>query len=128
MINISQDEMTQAGFVQPNSDGNVVTQPTQTVQMPVVNSGTNISSTTVINGNDNKVNVFSSMIQDNTGGVSSIRILMLLWGCGVFIIWLLAYIVGICHGVYTIPSLPQEIVEILIGIVGIKTVQRFGEK
>ena len=101
--------------------------PVQVNQAPVVNTGTNVSPTTVVSGNDNTVNL-SSMIQDNTGGTSSIRVLMLLWGGGVFTVWATKMIVGLFHGIYVIPSIPESVVQILVGIVGIKTVQRFGEK
>lgn len=70
----------------------------------------------------------SSMFEDNSGGISSIRVLMLLWGAGVFIIWAAAWAVAIYHGIYTAPNIPPEVVTILLGVTGIKTVQRFGEK
>ena len=133
--NIQQDTMANAGFTQAPPDGGSVVQPptpfvqapVQVNQAPVVNTGTNVSPTTVVSGNDNTVNL-SSMIQDNTGGMSSIRVLMLLWGGGVFTVWATAVIVGLFHGIYVIPSIPESVVQILVGIVGIKTVQRFGEK
>ena len=103
------------------------TAPVQVNQAPVVNSGTNVSPTTVISGNENTLN-FSSIIQDNSGGISSIRCLMLLWGVGVFLVWAAAVIVGLFHGIYTIPSIPETVVEILVAVTGIKTVQRFGER
>jgi len=93
----------------------------------ISNSGTNVSATTVVTGDNNNLS-FSSIIQDNTGGVSSIRVLMLLWGVGVFLVWAAGAMVAIYHGIYTFPSLPPEIVTILLGVTGIKTCQRFGEK
>jgi len=139
--NIQQDAMIQAGFTQAPPDGGSIVQPptpfvqspvvqqlspVQVNQAPTVNTGTNVSPTTTVSGNDNVVS-FSSMIQDNTGGTSSIRVLMLLWGVGVFLVWATAVIIGLFHGVYVIPSIPQTVVEILIGVTGIKTIQRFGE-
>ena len=73
-------------------------------------------------------NTISSIIEDSSGGLSSIRILMLLWGCGVFLIWGTACIIGLLHGVYTFPVIPDSILTILLGVTGIKTVQRFSEK
>jgi predicted membrane protein len=70
----------------------------------------------------------SSIIEDNSGGISSIRILMLLWGVGVFLIWGFGAVVAIIHGTYIFPTIPPEVVTILLGVTGIKTVQRFGEK
>ena len=138
------DNNTNDGFVQATQPDNgfvQAPQPPPVVQQPIVQSsvtpttanigtsgvGTNVSPTTVVNGTDNTVN-FSSIIQDNSGGVSSIRVLMLLWGCGVFLVWTTATIVGMFHGVYAIPAIPQPVVEILISVTGIKVVQRFGEK
>ena len=69
-----------------------------------------------------------SITSDNSGGVSSVRILMLAWGLGVLIVWGIATLVPIFHGAPPIPILNGEVVTILLGIVGIKGVQRFGEK
>jgi hypothetical protein len=92
------------------------------------NTGTQTNSTTTIVGNNDTVNNdITSILQDNTGGLSSIRILMLLWGCGVFLIWGFGAVMAILHGL-PFPSLPPEIITVLLGITGIKTVQRFGEK
>ncbi len=88
---------------------------------------TNVSQDVSIKGNDNKINI-SSIIQDNSGGLSSIRVLMLLWGVGVFLVWAAGCGFAMYHGVYVFPTLPPEIVTILLGVTGIKTVQRFGEK
>jgi hypothetical protein len=146
--------MIQAGFVQPGQPQpqqppqfvqapQFVQQPPQPApqfvqapQEPVLNTSnttantngaTAITPTAVISGNNNNVDI-SSIIQDNSGGLSSIRVLMLLWGGGVFLIWSAAWIVGLYHGIYTAPTLPPEIVTILLGVSGIKTVQRFGER
>ena len=53
---------------------------------------------------------------------------MLMWGLGVFLVWASVCITAMFNGVYVMPSLPAEIVTILLGVTGIKTVQRFGEK
>lgn len=93
-----------------------------TIQQTIDNNKT-IESTNSISKSP-----ITSMLEDNSGGLSSIRVLMLLWGCGVFLIWAAGSIVAIYHGIYVFPSLPPEIVTILLGVTGIKTVQRFGEK
>lgn len=81
--------------------------------------------TTNTNTTDNSVR---TILEDNSGGLSAIRVLMLVWGVGVFAIWATGWIIGMINGIYTPPTLPNEIVTILLGITGIKCVQRFGEK
>ena len=100
---------------------------TNTTSTSAVTPGDNSGQTAVVTGNNDNVSI-SSIIQDNTGGLSSIRVLMLLWGGGVFLVWAAGACVAIYHGIYVFPSLPPEIVTILLGVTGIKTVQRFGEK
>ena len=100
---------------------------TNTTSTSAVTTGDNSGQTAVVTGNNDNVSI-SSIIQDNTGGLSSIRVLMLLWGGGVFLFWAAGACVAIYHGIYVFPSLPPEIVTILLGVTGIKTVQRFGEK
>ena len=100
---------------------------TNTTSTSAVTTGDNSGQTAVVTGNNDNVSI-SSIIQDNTGGLSSIRVLMLLWGGGVFLVWAAGACVAIYHGIYVFPSLPPEIVTILLGVTGIKTVQRFGEK
>jgi hypothetical protein len=53
---------------------------------------------------------------------------MLLWGVGVFLVWAAGAVVGLVYGVYVFPTIPAEVVTILLGVSGIKTVQRFGER
>ena len=69
-----------------------------------------------------------SMIEDNTGGISAIRVLMLAWGLGVFIIWGFATVTAVIHGIYVVPTIPESVVTILLGVVGSKVVQRPFEK
>ena len=63
------------------------------------------------------------MLQDNSGGASSARVLLLIWGVGVLIIW--AYI---CVKTGALAALPSEAVMVILGLSASKTVQRFGEK
>jgi hypothetical protein len=79
--------------------------------------------TPVVNNNG-----VSGILQDNSGGLSSIRVLMLLWGGGVFLIWAFGCVMALIHGIYILPTLPPEIVTILLGVTGIKSCQRFAEK
>lgn len=66
--------------------------------------------------------LISSLISDNSGGISSSRVLLLFWGIGVFCVWASA-----CFMTKNIVSLPSEIITILLGLSAAKTVQRFGE-
>ena len=94
------------------------------------NDNTNQNNSSVVEASNIKnsnVNI-TSIIEDNSGGLSSTRILMLLWGVGVFLVWGIGCGFAAYHGVYTFPSIPPEVVTILLGITGIKTVQRFGER
>ena len=144
MADNTPDAMAAAGFSQAPQPSGFVQVPQSAVPptpIPAVqpvtanttvadntnNSGTNVSPTAIVTGNNNKIDI-SSIIQDNTGGLSSIRILMLLWGAGVFLVWAAAVIVGLFHGIYAIPSIPETVVQILVGVTGIKTIQRFGER
>lgn len=70
----------------------------------------------------------SSMLQDNTGGVSATRVLMLSWGLGVLVVWAFATVMAVIHGVYTGISIPESVVTVLLGIVFGKVVQRPFEK
>lgn len=67
-------------------------------------------------------NFISSLLSDNSGGVSSSRALLLFWGLGVFFIW--GYVCFIKKELVTLPS---EIITVLLGLSAAKTVQRFGE-
>ena len=73
---------------------------------------------------DNSAN---SLLQDNSGGLSSTRLITVIWGGGVFLVWGFAAIVATMHGL-PFPVLPPEVVTITLGITGLKVVQRFGEK
>lgn len=125
MADDSQNAMAAAGFVQQTTNTTVpsVTTPTVTTG----NQSPTNATTTIVSGNNNSIDI-SSIIQDNSGGLSSIRVLMLLWGAGVFLVWGFGSVMCIIHGNYTFPTIPPEVVTILLGITGVKTVQRFGER
>lgn len=70
----------------------------------------------------------SSAVEDPTGKLSSIRILSLVWGIGVFVVWAAASIISVIHGVYVFAPIPESVVTILIAAGGMNVVQRFSEK
>jgi CHASE2 domain-containing sensor protein len=70
----------------------------------------------------------SSVVEEPSGKVSSIRILSLVWGIGVFAIWGVAAVISVVHGVYVFPPIPESVVTILIAAGGMNVAQRFAEK
>jgi CHASE2 domain-containing sensor protein len=70
----------------------------------------------------------SSVVEDPTGKVSSIRILSLVWGVGVFVVWAAAAIISVVNGVYVFPPIPESVVTILVAAGGMNVMQRFAEK
>jgi hypothetical protein len=73
-------------------------------------------------------NKFSEIMQDNSGGLSSIRILMLSWGLGVLLIWMASILFALITHTVIPTILTPEVVTILLGVTGTKAIQRFGEK
>jgi hypothetical protein len=127
-FNTSPSLLPQATSVVPPTPVVQVPSITQLTPTTAISGGsTAVTPTAVVTGDNNNIDI-SSVIQDNSGGLSSMRILMLLWGGGVFLLWSGAWIVGIVHGIYTAPTLPPEIVTILLGVTGVKCVQRYGER
>ncbi|MBF0473203.1 MAG: hypothetical protein HQK93_05650 [Nitrospirae bacterium] len=112
-----------------NTNTNVTNTPTNVSSIGVQGNitGTDVSPTTIVSGNDNKVNI-SSIIEDNSGGLSSTRVLMLAWGLGTLLVWSICSVIGAIHGIYIFPSIPDSVVTILGIVLGGKVVQRFGEK
>lgn len=65
----------------------------------------------------------NELMSDNSGGISSIRLIMLLWTVALLFIWVYSsFVKGEPQG------LTNDIVTLYLGVVGLKTVQRFGEK
>lgn len=62
-------------------------------------------------------------VQDNSGGLSSMRLIFLTWGLGLFLVW-----AGISIRTGTLQPLPDSLIILTLGISGTKAVQRFGEK
>jgi CHASE2 domain-containing sensor protein len=69
----------------------------------------------------------SSVVEEPSGKVSSIRILSLVWGIGVFVVWAAAAIISVVHGVYVFPPIPESVVTVLVAAGGMNVVQRFAE-
>ncbi len=69
------------------------------------------------------MNWWKGLFEDNSGGASSSRVLMLLWGIGVFVVWCYTSI----HTGGMIP-IPESVITVLLGTAAVKAVQRFGEK
>ncbi len=74
---------------------------------------------------------FSEILEDNSGGFSSIRFICLTWTVGVFLIWASCCLFGL----YLNPNepvkmiaIPNEVITIMLSCTGFKVVQRFGEK
>jgi hypothetical protein len=61
-------------------------------------------------------------IKDKEGKPSSSRLLILMWGLGVFAIWAVSSLES-----STLQSIPDSVITILGVLVGGKTLQRFGE-
>lgn len=92
------------------------------------------------NNNDNnnetsdKVSFIRSVIEDNSGGLSTARIMSLTWSVGVFLVWAIASLLiiytssGTQAPVTSLLSLPWEVVTMALGFGGFKVAQRFGEK
>lgn len=69
-----------------------------------------------------------TILEDNGGGLSTIRVLTMVWGAGAFLVWAIGSILNFYHGKVEFAPIPSEIITILLGVTGLKTVQRFGEK
>lgn len=63
-----------------------------------------------------------SLIREKKGKVSSSRVLLLVWGVGIFVVWTLVSIIN-----RNIAEIPESVVTILGILSGSKVVQRFGE-
>ena len=83
---------------------------------------------------NNKRPKLYSLLEDNSGGFSSSRLMALLWCGGVFLIWAFAslFLIISSHGtatpVVTFVPIPGEVITVMLGFAGLKVVQRFGEK
>ena len=63
-----------------------------------------------------------SFIREESGKLSSSRLLLMVWGGGVFLIWAIASLMQ-----QSLQSIPESVITVIGICVGAKTVQRFGE-
>jgi hypothetical protein len=66
--------------------------------------------------------LMAGFIREGNGKLSSSRLLVLLWGGGVFLIWAIASLQG-----ETLQAIPDSVITIVGVLISAKTVQRFGE-
>ncbi len=65
---------------------------------------------------------FAGLLEDNSGGFSSIRFVLLVWFTLVFVVWTYtAFHLG------TVPDIPSGTLTFSATLAGSKVVQRFGE-
>jgi xanthosine utilization system XapX-like protein len=64
-----------------------------------------------------------AFLSERTGKLSASRLLLLLWGVGVLVVWVINSLLT-----RQLQAIPESVVTILGILVGGKTVQRFGEK
>jgi hypothetical protein len=69
------------------------------------------------------VSFLKSILEDNAGGLSSIRLLMIAWALAVMVTWCVVAI-----STKTIPDIPTGVLTFTGMIVGGKVAQRFGEQ
>lgn len=70
----------------------------------------------------NRFGLLDGFMKDKEGKPSSSRLLILMWGLGVFAIWAVSSLKS-----STLQSIPDSVITILGVLVGGKTLQRFGE-
>jgi hypothetical protein len=70
----------------------------------------------------NRFGLLDGFMKDKDGKPSSSRLLILMWGLGVFAIWAVSSLKS-----STLQSIPDSVITILGVLVGGKTLQRFGE-
>ena len=74
----------------------------------------------------NKTDLSKFIKESKTGKLSSSRLLVLAWGLGTLVVWIVTSIISTLNGEGLQP-LPESIVTVLGILVGGKTLQRFGE-
>lgn len=63
-----------------------------------------------------------SLVQEKQGKVSTSRVLLLLWGVGLFLVWAFVSIIN-----RNITEIPESVVTVIGILSGSKVLQRFGE-
>jgi hypothetical protein len=69
-----------------------------------------------------QLGLLDGFVKDRDGKSSSSRLLILMWGLGVFAIWAFSSL-----STSTLQAIPDSVITILGVLVGGKTIQRFGE-
>jgi hypothetical protein len=64
----------------------------------------------------------ASFIREENGKLSSSRLLLMIWGGGVFLIWAISSLKSA-----TLQTIPDSVITVVGLCLGAKTVQRFGE-
>ena len=67
----------------------------------------------------------TEFLQEDNGGLSSTRLLFLVWGLGGFIVWTL---LSLRMAPPAFAILPWEYIGVVLSLGGVKVVQKFGEK
>ena len=75
---------------------------------------------------ENQTDLSKFIKESNTDKLSSSRLLVLAWGLGTLIVWIVTSVISALNG-EGLQSLPESIVTVLGILVGGKTLQRFGE-
>jgi hypothetical protein len=90
----------------------------------------------------------STLLEDNSGGLSSTRFQMLIWTIGVLAVWIFVCVkmvlspiepkyltdpanpnvVYVQKNTVELPAIPETVLILLLGVSGLKAVQLFGEK
>lgn len=68
------------------------------------------------------MNFLKSLLEDNSGGLSSCRVVMLVWTMALFGTW-----VTVAYKTKSLPDVPTGVLTLTGMILGGKVVQRFGE-
>ena len=71
---------------------------------------------------DNQIKGIGSLVQEKEGKVSTSRVLLLLWGVGLFLVWAVVSIIN-----QNIAEIPESVVTVIGILSGSKVLQRFGE-
>lgn len=66
---------------------------------------------------------FLEFFEDNSGGLSSTRLLLIVWGLGILTIWAVGSWIA-----HTLLPIPESVLIMFGTLLGGKVVQRFGEK
>ena len=71
---------------------------------------------------DNQIKGILSLVREKEGKISTSRVLLLIWGVGLFIVWVSVSIIN-----RNIAEIPESVVTVIGILSGSKVLQRFGE-